>query len=348
MRIRLFLSVMLAAGAMALVLSPVTEGQRTTHLNRVVDVLARGGVSIGVSSGGGSDLEGFADAGNARGGDTNIDFLFMSQANPLTFSIPNLKAYMEGLVEGGATSNPSTHPMLLRVPTVHDDTEAAKQRIQQALDAGVYNIMYPHVETAEEALFAIRAMRYPAQDVVDGTRPNSAGNAPGVWGIPESEYRQKADLWPLDPNGELTTIILLESVDAVEKHAREITAVQGATIVIPAPGDLRSAYTAQMFPNARGRGGAAGARGGGGRGGARGGRGRGGRGIGLTDDQQAALQAKLEEAFAMQLAVCVELDVVCGITAGEQDIERRIRQGFRFIIANSQEAVRLGHAAAGN
>ena len=47
MRIRLFLSVMLAAGAMALVLSPVTEGQRTTHLNRVVDVLARGGVSIG-------------------------------------------------------------------------------------------------------------------------------------------------------------------------------------------------------------------------------------------------------------------------------------------------------------
>ena len=271
----------------------------------------------------------------------------MSQANPLTFSIPNLKAYMEGLVEGGATSNPSTHPMLLRVPTVHEDTEAAKQRIQQALDAGVYNIMYPHVETAEEALFAIRAMRYPAQDVVDGTRPNSAGEAPGVWGIPESEYRQKADLWPLDPNGELTTIILLESVDAVEKHAREITAVQGATIVIPAPGDLRSAYTAQMFPNARGRGGAAS-----GRGGARGGRGRGGgrggRGSGLTEDQQEALQAKLEEAFATQLAVCVELDVVCGITAGEQDIERRIRQGFRFIIANNPEAVRLGHAAAGN
>ncbi len=348
MRIRVFLGVMLAAGAMALVLSPVTEGQRTTHLNRVVDVLARGGVTIGVSSGGGADLEGFADAGNARGADTNIDFLFMSQADPLTFSIPNLKAYMEGLVEGGATSNPSTHPMLLRVPTVHEDTEAAKQRIQQALDAGVYNIMYPHVETAEEALFAVRAMRYPAQDVVDGTRPNSAGDAPRVWGVPESEYRQKADLWPLDPNGELTTIILLESIDAVEKHAREITAVQGTTIVIPAPGDLRSAYTAQMFPNAQGRGGAGGARGGRGRGGAPGGRGRGGRGSGLTADQESALQAKLEEAFATQLAVCVELDVVCGITAGEQDIERRIRQGFRFIIANSPEAVRLGHAAAGN
>jgi 4-hydroxy-2-oxoheptanedioate aldolase len=333
MRIRVFLIVMLAASVMALILSPVTEGQQP-RLNRVVDALSQGKVSIGVSSGGGADLDGIREMGATRGADTNIDFLFMSQANPLTFSIPNLKAYMAGLVEGGATSNPSTHPMLLRVPTVHEDTEAAKQRIQQALDAGVYNFMFPHMETAEEALFAIRAMRYPAQDVVDGTRPNTAGEAPSVWGVSEAEYRAKADLWPLDPNGELTTVILLESVDAVEKHAREITAVSGATIVIPAPGDLRSAYTAQMFPNlARGRGGQPGGRGG---------------GRGLNDVQQAALQEQLEEAFAMQLAICVELDVVCGITAGEQDIERRIRQGFRFIIANSQEAVRLGHAAAGN
>ena len=347
MRIRVFLVFMLAAGVMALVLSPVTEGQRP-RLNRVVDVLSQGKVSIGVSSGGGADLEGFADTGAARGADTNIDFLFMSQSNPLTFSIPNLKAYMEGLVEGGATSNPSTHPMLLRVPTIHEDTEGAKQRIQQALDAGVYNFMFPHVESAEEALFAVRAMRYPAQDVVDGTRPNTAGNAPEVWGVSESMYREKADVWPHDPDGELTTVILLESIDAVEKYAREITAVSGATIVIPAPGDLRGAYTAAMFPNAaRGRGGQPGARGGGGRG-ARGGARGGGRGGGLTADQQAALQEKLEEAFATQLAVCIELDVVCGITAGEQDIERRIQQGFRFIIANSPEAVRLGHAAAGN
>ncbi len=327
MKIRLFLIVMLAAGAMALVFSPVTDAQRTARLNRLVEALSLGKVAIGTSSGGGSDLDGFREAGKARGAERNIDFLFMSQANPATFSIPNLKAYIEGLVEGGATSNPSTHPMLLRVPTVHEDTEAAKQRIRQALDAGVYNIMYPHVESAEEALFAVRAMRYPAQDVVDGTRPNTAGEAPSVWGVSEAQYREKADLWPLDPNGELASIILLESVDAVEKYGRAITAVAGATVVIPAPGDLRSAYTAQMFPNVpRGR----------------------GRGSGLSEAQQETLQAKLEEVFATQLAVCVELDVVCGITAGEQDIERRVRQGFRFIIANSAEAVRLGHAAAGN
>ena len=343
MRIRIFLVFMLTAGVMALVLSPVTEGQRP-RLNRVVDALSQGKVSIGVSSGGGADLDGFREVGAASGAVTNIDFLFMSQTNPATFSIPNLRAYMEGLVEGGATSNPSTHPMLLRVPTIHEDTEGAKQRIQQALDAGVYNFMFPHVESAEEALFAVRAMRYPAQDVVDGTRPNTAGDAPEVWGVSESEYRAKADVWPHDPDGELATVILLESIDAVEKYAREITAVSGATIVIPAPGDLGGAYRAAMFPNAaRGRGGQPGARGGG-----RGGRGRGGRGGGLTADQQAALQEQLEETFAMQLAVCIELDVVCGITAGEQDIERRIRQGFRFIIANSPEAVRLGHAAAGN
>lgn len=328
MKIRLFLSVLCGAFAMTFVILPVTEGQRTIHLNRLVDVLSQGKVAIGISSGRASDLAGFHEAGKTRAGVTNSDFLFMSMADPSTFSVPKLKAYMQGLVEGGARNNPSSHPMLLRVPTVHEDTRAAQRRIQRVLDNGVYNLMFPHVESAEEALFAIRAMRYPTQDLIDGTRrPNTGGNAPLVWGISESEYRKKADIWPLDPDGELATVILLESVPAVEEHGRAITAVQGATIVIPAPGDLRAAYTANMFPEVVVGG---------------------GEGEGLSEDQEEALQAKLEEVFAAQLANCIELDVVCGITAGEGDIERRITQGFRFIIANSIEALDIGHAAAGN
>jgi 4-hydroxy-2-oxoheptanedioate aldolase len=241
---------------------------------------------------------------------------------------------MQGLLEGGAMRNPPSHQMLLRIPTWHEDPQGGQTRMSQALDAGVFTIMLPHVETAAEAAEAIGAMRYAnastANGAPKGTRPNSVGDAPSVWGVSEQQYRQTADLWPLNPNGNLANVILLESVDAVEKHRREITAVKGVSIAIPAPGDLRSAYTAAMFPNVQ-RGG-----------------GRGARGGGLTADQQSALTAKLEEAFAMQMATCKELNVICGITAGEQDIERRVRQGFRFIIANNMEALRIGRNAAGS
>ena len=63
MKIRLFLSVLCGAFAMTFVILPVTEGQRTLHLNRLVDVLSQGKVAIGISSGRASDLAGFHEAG---------------------------------------------------------------------------------------------------------------------------------------------------------------------------------------------------------------------------------------------------------------------------------------------
>ena len=347
MRIRLFLVVALAATTMSLVLSPVSHGQRNTHASKLVAALSQGKASFGISSGSGKDADTYRAAGKARAADKDVDFLFMSMAGMGQFNVANLKAYMQGLLDGGAVRTPPSHQMLLRIPTWHEDPQGGQTRMSQALDAGVFTIMLPHVETAAEAAAAIGAMRYSNASTANGapmgTRPNPVGDAPSVWGVTAQQYRQTADVWPLNPNGNLANVILLESVDAIEKFRREITAVPGVSIAIPAPGDLRSAYTAAMFPNAgRGGGGGRGAAPAAGEAGA-----RGARGGGLTADQQAQLTAKLEEAFAMQMATCKELNVVCGITAGEQDIERRVRQGFRFLIANSTEALRIGRAAAG-
>ena len=46
-----------------------------------------------------------------------------------------------------------------------------------------------------------------------------------VTDMSEQEYRQKADVWPLNPNGELTNWTIVESKEGLA-HVREIAAVK--------------------------------------------------------------------------------------------------------------------------
>ena len=60
--------------------------------------------------------------------------------------------------------------------------------------------MFVSVESAAEAQAGIDAMRFKSKG---GTRSDDVGQAPALWGMSEKEYKEKADLWPLNPNGEL-------------------------------------------------------------------------------------------------------------------------------------------------
>ena len=55
----------------------------------------------------------------------------------------------------------------------------------------------------------------------------------------------------------------------------------------------------------------------------------------------------VENAIQIVLAACKEFDVVCGITAGVDDIADRLDQGFGMIIVTEPEAVAVGLEAAG-
>jgi len=55
----------------------------------------------------------------------------------------------------------------------------------------------------------------------------------------------------------------------------------------------------------------------------------------------------VEEAIQTTLAACKEFDVVCGITAGVDDIEKRLDEGFRFFIVTAPEAIAVGRRASG-
>lgn len=55
----------------------------------------------------------------------------------------------------------------------------------------------------------------------------------------------------------------------------------------------------------------------------------------------------VENAIQTVLAACKEFDVICGVTAGADDIADRLAQGFGMIIVTEPEAVAVGLEAAG-
>ena len=61
---------------------------------------------------------------------------------------------------------------------------------------------------------------------------------PKYWGLSEKEYRAKADLWPLNPEGELINWVMIESKEGLAK-VREIAAVKGIGVLWPGSGTLR-------------------------------------------------------------------------------------------------------------
>jgi 4-hydroxy-2-oxoheptanedioate aldolase len=84
------------------------------------------------------------------------------------------------------------------------------------LDCGVYGIVFPMINTVEDAEHALQASRYiqarGAEDAAPvGRRGHAPANAIRCWGITQSEYYDKADVRPLDPRGEILPILQCET-----------------------------------------------------------------------------------------------------------------------------------------
>jgi 2-keto-3-deoxy-L-rhamnonate aldolase RhmA len=54
----------------------------------------------------------------------------------------------------------------------------------------------------------------------------------------------------------------------------------------------------------------------------------------------------IENAIQTVLSACKEFGVVCGITAGPSDIEKRLKEGFRVFIVTNLDALPIGRRAA--
>ena len=74
------------------------------------------------------------------------------------------------------------------------------------LDIGALGVMMPAVNSAQEALEAVQAVRYPP----DGTRGFGPTFAALRWGLTGADYVQQA-------NDEVMAIVQIERIDAVER-----------------------------------------------------------------------------------------------------------------------------------
>jgi 4-hydroxy-2-oxoheptanedioate aldolase len=130
---------------------------------------------------------------------------------------------------------------LVRVPV--NGIEMAQWHAKQALDVGCYGIVFPHISTVEEAANAVGACRYPrlkSAKLPDppGIRGDGPATAARYWGLTQQEYYQKADVWPLNPQGEIFCILQIEDTKGVENLDAMLSKVPGIGAILIGEGDL--------------------------------------------------------------------------------------------------------------
>lgn len=162
------------------------------------------------------------------------------------YDISRLEAYLLAMTDKRqilqkGNLQPNVVP-IVRVPT--EGGERLRFVIKQVLDAGPMGIMVPHGDTAADALAAVRACRYAqrtgsAYFEPAGQRGVGYGWPARQWGVTGDEYMQRADLWPLNPKGELLLWLQIESKEGVD-NIQEIVRVPGIGGLFIGPADLAS------------------------------------------------------------------------------------------------------------
>lgn len=165
-----------------------------------------------------------------------------------SFNMGGLDSYMQGLVEGGPTSSGHRTPtVIVEAPVEGATPEIVRYngwQFRQILARGVHGILLCQAETPEAVAAFVEACRYPINriGVGEGLGAGRRGvgsepSAAAIWGVDYDTYLDKADPWPLNPEGELLLGLKIESAAALPR-IEEIFAVPGIGFAEMGPGDL--------------------------------------------------------------------------------------------------------------
>ncbi len=130
---------------------------------------------------------------------------------------------------------------LARIPA--NGAEMNQFLAKQALDLGCYGVVWPHISSVQQAYNAVAACRYPrltGQTLYEpaGLRGDGPTQAVRYWGISQSEYYRRADVWPLVPHGEILVIIQIEDTAGIHNLPDMLEQVAGIGVVLIGDGDL--------------------------------------------------------------------------------------------------------------
>jgi 4-hydroxy-2-oxoheptanedioate aldolase len=199
------------------------------------------------------------------------------------------------IVASGSVAPPVTP--IARIPP--NGGEMNQVYAKQVLDAGSYGVVWPHVSTAEQAYNAVAACRYPRPKSApryepEGIRGDSPGRAARYWGVTTGEYYARADVWPLDPKGEILMVLMIEDVAGVANLEEIVSKVDGIGVVLIGEGDL-------------------------------------GQNLGHPREYD---HPELLSAMAEIRKICAAHDIPVGHPhVGPKNVERVLQEGYRFLLA---------------
>jgi 4-hydroxy-2-oxoheptanedioate aldolase len=222
-----------------LLLTGGLAAQRATlHLNPVIDKLSKGQPVFGLITG---DLS----LANARAvARAPVDFVYADmEHNPL--NLDGLHTFLVGMSDKALVlKKGNLQPNVALFARFPPEADQSAWVVKQALDMGLMGVIFNGVDTKAHALAAVQSMRYPQlkgspRFEPAGKRGAGSAIATWVWGVSTDEYERRADLWPLNPDGDLLAIVMVESAEGL-KNLDEILSVPGVGMVfIGAANDLR-------------------------------------------------------------------------------------------------------------
>jgi 4-hydroxy-2-oxoheptanedioate aldolase len=201
------------------------------------------------------------------------------------------------LANKNAQGQPALAP-IVRVPTEGD--QEVRWIIKQVLESGAMGIVVAQVESAEQALKIIQSMRYPQLKTSKYQNPpgrRGCGCSGGAgWGLQNpADYVARADVWPLNPDGELVALPMIENPAGV-KNINAILDVPGVGGILVGPTDLTMNYGEGRWNNPADK----------------------------KPDTEAAIQTVAK--------ACVAKKKLCAmVTANEAETKKYLGDGFRII-----------------
>ncbi|SVA15307.1 uncharacterized protein METZ01_LOCUS68161, partial [marine metagenome] len=176
-----------------------------------------------------------------------------------SFDMTGLDQYIRGLIDGGPTKSGHRTPAVIVETPVEGSSEEIIRfnawQFRMILARGVHGILLCQAETPDAVRAFIESCRYPinmtgvGHGLERGTRgTGSQPTSAPVWGVDADTYVDKAEPWPLNPEGELLLGVKIETVRALSNCELSL-AVPGLGFAEWGPGDLHMSFGIKRDPD---------------------------------------------------------------------------------------------------
>jgi len=223
---------------------------RAERVNKAIELLERDQPIYYTQVNGGGYEEGKQLAG------TWADYItYNLEHSP--FDMTDLRAFMQGLVDGGPTKSGHRTPTVVAVLPFGGINETVMWSnywmVEHLLGSGVHGVLLAHARSPEAVKVMVEAARYPHSPSTEGLDEGLRGSggqgfAARIWGVSNAEYERLADPWPLNPDGEVLLGLKIEDRHALE-HAEESVGVPGVGFAEWGPGDMSMSFGVSRAEN---------------------------------------------------------------------------------------------------